>query len=132
MLILLIMYFTQMCVHACTWAAPAAVHRYLTHKLPEKTPHLSNLQQAKQGGSRLCAGGLIESAAKTHSQFPNCLLNTASNKPCCPTVPCHLCLLRVQLCLLLSHTFRLYPKACISWPSSQGGFLFQWQHTGTG
>lgn len=61
-----------------------------------------NLQQAKQGGSGLRAGGLIESAAKTHSQFPNCLLNTASNEPCCPAVPRHLCLLSVQLSLLLT------------------------------
>lgn len=38
------MHFTYMCAHprafTRTWAAPAAVHRYLSSQLPEKTPSL--------------------------------------------------------------------------------------------
>lgn len=115
-----IIHFTRMCAHprafTSTWAAPAAVHGYLKHKLPEKAPYLlicSRQNKVEPGYAQVVwLNQLLKLTASSQTVYLTLPPTSPAVPQCCAICACSVCSFPSS-----SHMFRLYPKAWISWPS---------------
>lgn len=99
LLVPLIMYFTHMCAHPCavthTWAAPAAVHRYLNHNLPEKAPSLSicSRQNKVEAGNAqvVWLNQLLKLTASSQTVYLTLPPTSPAVPQCCAICACSVC-----------------------------------------